>query len=287
VILVTGATGTIGQALVARLGELTTDFRAASRTGRGTRLVEHVQMDFAQPDSVTAALRAVDVLFLNSTQVPDMAVLQGAVVEAARRAEVRHIVKVSGGTPITGPDKPSWVGRSHAEIEARIVASGIDWTFLRPAYFMQNLLRLSPSISRGTLPVPLADQRLAIVDARDIAAVAAAILIDPTPHAGRIYDITGPEALDFATVADRLSQVVGTRIVHVAPPLDAVVAQLAASGAPTWQQRHLREAMSIFAIDPRAARVSDAVVRITARPPRSLERFVTDHRDAIHQGRLP
>jgi uncharacterized protein YbjT (DUF2867 family) len=281
VILVTGATGTIGQALVTRLGELGAEFRAASRADTDSSAAAYVRMDFAEPDSVATALRDVDVLFLNSTQLPDMAALQGGVVEAARRAGVRHIVKVSGGSTITGRDKPSWVGRSHAEIEAQVVASGIDWTFLRPAYFMQNLLRFSAAIGQGTLPVPIADQRLAIVDARDIAAVAAEILVAPARHAGRVYDITGPAAVDFATVADCLSRLLGSPVAHVSPPLEAFIAQMAAAGAPEWQQRHLTETMSIFAVDPLVAHVSDTVTRVTGRPPTGLDRFVTDYRDVL------
>lgn len=278
-ILVTGATGVIGRIVVARLGERDVEFRAASRNGgREDPVPNFVAMDFADPASVAAAVKGVDVVLLNSSQQPDMAVLQGNVVDAARRAGVRHIVKVSGGNAFTGPDKPTWVGRAHAQIEARIVASGLGWTFLRPRYFTQNLLGLAGAIGEGTLPMPLTDQRLAPVDARDIADAAVAILTSPGEHRGRVYDLTGPESLTFDDIAGRLSDALGTTVIHVAPPLEAVVARLAAAGAPEWQQRHLAEAMTLFAADGSVAAVTDDVERITGRPAISVERFIADHR---------
>lgn len=281
-LLITGATGSIGRALVARLGRQDAAFRTASRnSGHGQAIANHVTMDFAEPGSVAAALRDVDVVFLNSSQHPDMAALQGAVVDAARQAGVRHIVKVSGGSAFTGPDSPSWVGRAHAEIEARITSSDMGWTFLRPRYFMQNLLNLTGPISEGKLPVPLTDQRLAPVDVRDIADSAATILTSPGDHNARVYDLSGPESLTFGDLAKRLSDLLGTSITHISPPLQAVVTALADAGAPEWQQRHITEAMTIFATDGSVADVSPDVERITGRPAITLDRFVTDHKAAF------
>lgn len=285
-ILVTGATGTIGRALVERLDRRDVAFRAASRNREHEH--EHaatnlVAMDFAEPASIAAAMRDVDVVFLNSSQHPDMVELQGNVVDAARRAGVRHIVKVSGGNAFTGPDKPTWVGRAHAQVEAGIVESGMGWTFLRPRYFTQNLLVLAARISGGTLPVPLTHQRLAPVDTRDIAEAAAVILTSPSKHDGRVYDLSGPESLTFDEIADRLSGVLGRKVTHVAPPLEAVVAGLADAGVPEWLRRNLAEGMTIFANDPSVAGVSADIERITGRPAAPVDRFIVDHKAAFEQ----
>ncbi|MEY9856142.1 NAD(P)H dehydrogenase (quinone) [Catenulispora sp. GAS73] len=285
VILITGATGSIGRALTARLGgRADVEFRTATRDSGAKRAANHVTMDFADAASVAAALRDVDVVFLNSSQHPDMAALQGTVVEAAREAGVRHIVKVSSGNAFTGPDKPSWVGRAHADVEARIAASGMGWTFLRPRYFMQNLLGLAGPISAGTLPVALADERLAPVDVRDIADVAATILTSPDEHDARVYDLSGPESLTFGDVAKHLTDVLGTPVAHVTPTLQALVASLADAGAPGWQQLHIVEGMTIFATDGSVAEVSPDVELVTGHPAITIERFITDHKAAFAAG---
>lgn len=240
-------------------------------------------MDFADPDSVAAAVRGADVVFLNSSQHPDMAALQGNVVDAAAKAGVRHIVKLSAGDAFMGPDKDTWVGRAHAAVEARIATSDLGWTILRPRYFLQNLLGLAGRIGKGTLPIPLTTQRIAPVDVRDIADVAATILAAPKEHDSRTYDLSGPESMTFGEIADRLSAVLGRSVTHAAPPLQSVVAALAEQGTPEWIQRHIAESMTIFATDPSVAGVSGDVELVTGRAPIPFDRFVSDHKAAFEK----
>jgi uncharacterized protein YbjT (DUF2867 family) len=252
------------------------DPQVLGTTGNGT-----VRIDFSDRGSIAVGLEGIKRLFLNSGQHPEMASMQGNVVSAARAANVEHIVKVSGGSAVTGADKPSWAGRAHAFVEQEIIDSGIAYTFLRPNYFMQNLLNLAAPIKSGKLPFPLADQRMAIVDARDIGAVAATVLADPSGHAGAVYEITGPEALSLADVAARLSRVAGHDVQHITTPLEATRETMKAAGAPDWLQQHFGEVITIFGSDPTVADVSDAVQRLTGRAPRTVEQFLGDHVDAF------
>jgi uncharacterized protein YbjT (DUF2867 family) len=277
-ILVTGATGTIGPSVVAGLIDGGMEFRATTR--RDALLGSEqflVRMDLADRDSVVAALAGVDVVFLNSSQHPEMAAHQGGLIDAAAETGVRHIVKVSAGSAATGPDKPSWVGRAHAAIEARLEASGLGWTVLRPNYFMQNLLGLAPAISEGTLPMALDEHRLAPVDARDIAAAATAVLRDPLPHHARVYEMTGPESLTPADIADGLSAGVGRRVAHVRLTLEELRAGAARAGAPEWIGQHVVELMDLYARDESVGAVSPDVERLIGRAPSSLAKFVADH----------
>jgi NAD(P)H dehydrogenase (quinone) len=281
-LFITGATGTIGRAVVEELAAGGADYRLCSRDPATIgALAEQghpgAVADFGDPASLAAAIDGAGVVFLLSSQHPDQATLQGNVVDAARDAGVRHIVKVSGGSAVTGASTGSFVGALHARTEQQIVDSGMAWTFLRPNYFMQNLLNLADPIRHGKLPVPLPDQRMAIVDARDVGAVAAAILRDPEPHAGKAYDITGAEALDFAEIADRLGAVVGHDVTHVAPPVEGAVKALEAKGAPEWLQRHFAEIMMIFGSDESVATPTSVVQDLTGRPPRGIEDFAADH----------
>lgn len=277
-ILVTGATGTIGRSAVRELAACGIPFRATTRgdvSAVGT--ASAVQMDLADRESVATALAGADVVFLNSSQHPEMAAHQCGLVDAAAAAGVRHVVKVSAGSAATGEDKPSWVGRAHAVIEARLADSGMGWTFLRPNYFMQNLLGLAPAIAGGTLPMALDEQRLAPVDARDIAAVAATVLRDPLRHHARVYELTGPEALAPADIADRLSAGVGRPVAHVRPTLEDLRDGAVRAGAPAWIAQHVVELMALYARDGSAGVVSHDVERVSGRAPRSLAAFVADH----------
>jgi NAD(P)H dehydrogenase (quinone) len=285
-LFITGATGTIGKALVEELATAGADYRICSRDPeKVAALGEGGQpgavADFADPASLDAAMDGASVVFLLSSQHPDQATLQGNVVTAAKNAGVRHIVKVSGGSAVTGPSTGSFVGAMHAQTEQQIVDSGLAWTFLRPNYFMQNFLSLAEPIRNGKLPVPLPDQRMAIVDARDVGAVAAAILRDPDPHAGKAYDVTGPESLDFAEIARRLGAALGHDVTHVAPPVEAAVEGLKAKGAPEWLQRHVAEIMVIFGSDESVAQPTSVVQDLTGRPPRGIEDFAADHASAL------
>jgi NAD(P)H dehydrogenase (quinone) len=285
-ILVTGATGNIGRAAVEALSGQQTGLRLSSRSREKLeqlRATGHdaVEIDFADPATIDGALDGVEVLLLLSAQHPQQSDLQGNVVSAAARAGVRHIVKVSGGSAVTGKDTASFVGRSHWEIEQHIAGSGVAHTFLRPNYLMQNLLNLAGPIAAGKLPLPLGDARMAIVDAADVGAVAAAILADPDPHAGKTYDLTGPEALAFGDVAQRLTNALGTPVVHVSPPVDAAVDALKANGAPDWLQQHFREIMGIFASDPSVGEVTAVVEHVTGRPATSVDDFIARHAAAF------
>jgi uncharacterized protein YbjT (DUF2867 family) len=278
-ILVTGATGMIGRTLVGQLDEQDVAFRATSRSRDQENSIPHlVTMDFADPASIAEALDGTDVVFLNTAQHPDMAALQGNVVDVAKGAGVGHIVKLSAGNAFVGHDSRSWVGRAHTEIEDQIFESGLGWTILRPRFFMQNLLGFAGPISEGTLPMPLPDQHIAPVDTRDIAAVAAAVLTAPGDHDERIYDLSGPESVSFDDLAQRFSDTLGTNVTHVSPPLSSVAAAAAATGAPEWMQRHRMEGMEIHLTDGTVGEVSPDVERVTGRRATDVDTFIADHK---------
>ncbi|NYI77679.1 uncharacterized protein YbjT (DUF2867 family) [Nocardioides panzhihuensis] len=255
-----------------------TPFRATTRqeslVGSDPSLV---RMELGDRDSVVAALKGVETVFLNSSQHPEMAAHQSGLIDAAAQAGVRHVVKVSAGSAATGRDKPSWVGRAHAEIEAHLERSGLGSTILRPNYFMQNLLGLAPAIVAGKLPMALQEHRLALVDARDIAAVAAAVLRNPDAHRGRSYEVTGPESLTPADIADLISAGLGKRVNHAPLTLEELRASATRSGAPEWIQRHVVELMDIYARDDSVGLVSHDVELVTGHAPVGLAKFVDDH----------
>lgn len=222
-ILVTGATGQNGSEVVRRLSARGVPVRALVRSvAKAAGLaalprVEIVEGDMLRPETLSEALRGVDRAMLISSADPAMLEVQSNFIEAARKAGVRHVVKLSGILPEL--DSPFRFARMHGEVERRLEASGMAFTHLRPGEFMQSYFRQVPSIvHQGAIFLPMEEAKIASIDIGDIAEVAAAILTSEG-HEGKIYPLTGPEALTMAEVAERLSAVLGKsiRYVNVAP----------------------------------------------------------------------
>jgi uncharacterized protein YbjT (DUF2867 family) len=132
------------------------------------------------------------------------------VVGSAVRARAGHVVKI---TSTASADSPIARRRGQAEIERGLVGSGLGYTPLRNNAYMQNLLMAAPSIgTTSSFGSSAADGRVGMIDARDVAAVAAEIAVSPAPHAAKTYWPTGPERLSYADVADVLSKVLGRTI---------------------------------------------------------------------------
>jgi uncharacterized protein YbjT (DUF2867 family) len=232
--------------------------------------VEIVEGDMARPETLAAALRGVDRAMLISSSDPAMLDVQSNFIEAARKAGVQHVVKLSGIMP--EPDSPFRFARMHAEIERRLEASGMAFTHLRAGEFMPAYFRQAPSIvAKGALFLPMENAKIASIDVGDIAEVAAAVLTG-SGHEGKIYPLTGPEALTMAEVAEKLSTVTGKtiRYVNVAPE-DAKRAQLGA-GMPPYMADALAE---LFAERRKGkeAQVSPVVQMILGRRPTSFDEF--------------
>ena len=241
VALLTGATGASGSAVLREFGRNHVAVRALVRNARKAeelvRLpgVEIVIGDMLLPDSLGAALDGVDRALMISSAEPAMLETQCRFVDAAKRAGVRHIVKFSGKESSIGFDPMRFrFTRMHEQIEDYLEASGVAWTHLRPSQFMQVYLREAPTIvTKRALFLPLENVRLAPIDLDDIAKVAFAVLRGGG-HEGRSYEMTGPESLTMAEIAERISVAIGktVRYVNVAPTERRQA--LLASGMPTY-----------------------------------------------------
>jgi (4-alkanoyl-5-oxo-2,5-dihydrofuran-3-yl)methyl phosphate reductase len=221
-ILVTGATGTVGRAL---LDVLATDHpdipvRAMTRRPESADLPAHVEVvggDLGDPASLGKALVGVDRVFLLSSG-PEGPAQDRNLVAAAQEAGVSHIVKLSAinaGDDLAEDPIAAW----HREGEDAIRAGGIAWTFLRPNGFMSNALSWAPTVaSHDTVYHPYADGRLAPIDPRDIAGAAATVLTAPG-HDGQAYPLSGPESLGPAAEVAILGEVLGrpVRYVEITP----------------------------------------------------------------------
>lgn len=218
-ILVTGATGTVGRVLVDQLVAAEVPVRALSRRAVANLpdAVDVVPGDLNDRSSIAAALRGVDRVFLLSTG-PDIPVHDANVVLEATRAGVSHVVKLSSGR--TGDDTatdpiPSW----HRHGEQALRDSGLAWTILGPLGFMANALHWARSIrNQNSVFASYSHGRIAVIDEHDIASVAATVLTSDG-HDGQTYLLSGPEALTPAEMTAILADVLGRplRFVEVEP----------------------------------------------------------------------
>jgi len=286
-ILVIGSTGTVGKEIIRELAARKADFRALVRKKSDAEKLnaEGIQTaigDYAQPESVRAALKGVDRLYLLSPVVLQMTEYEGSVVDAAKNAGVQHIVKHS----VMGADSrsPVTLFQWHAAVEEKIKASGVPYTLLRPNTFMQNLAKFyGKSIAKdGVFYDSLEDGQVSYVDTRDIGAVAAVVLTEDG-HEGRTYEITGSEALSNTQIADHLSAVLAKKVTYQSISDETMRQGMLSSGTPDWAADYL---VALYQLERlgKAATVMDTVEQVTGRKPRMMAGYLQENKAAFQTG---
>jgi NAD(P)H dehydrogenase (quinone) len=279
VILVTGATGSIGRHLVKRLRDQQVPFRALVRSqDKGWELgCDFAVGDFDDAGSIVRALRDTDRLFLNTGgAVPadgdqPMVRQQEAAIDAAVEAGVSQVVKISvwgareDGRLATG---------AHWRIEQHLKASGLAWSALQPSGFMQNFLTGAGSFTTGGKLIDgYGGGAVSYIDCYDIAACAAVLLTGPVRDA-ESFVLTGPEPLTYADITERLSTILGHPVGYVTLPPGKLAATLKARGLPTQFADDVAALGSEVAEGSLAA-TTPAVRDLTGRAPRAFDQFMT------------
>lgn len=277
-ILVTGATGNVGRAVVAALRSRGLGVRAAATSVAGVHRVlgdevDAVALDLRRRGSWSAALAGCRALFL--LRPPAIADAKGVVnpfVDAARANGVAQIVFLS----VAGADRNPLL--PHYAIERHLQAADDRWTILRPGFFAQNLgdAYLRDIRDDDRLYVPAGRGRAAFVDVRDVGEVAAQTLLEPRAHRGRAYLLTGPRAESFDDAARLLSTALGRRIRYEPASIVGYARHLHRQGLPLGQiavQTLLHLGLRLG----QAARVDPTLAQLLGRAPRSLADYVRDH----------
>ncbi len=278
-ILLTGATGTTGSATVAQLRRTGHPFRIMSRDVERARAqfghdLDYVEGDFARPETLDAAFAGIETLSLLCAFSEGMVELELNAVEAAVRAGIRRIVKMSAIG--AAPDAPTTIRRWHGVIERRIDESGIPRTHLWPNAFMQNFRRFAPLIrERGAFYAPLGDARVSLVEIEDVAAVTVAALAEDG-HEGETYEITGPEAISYAECAAILSEELGRQVRYVSVSDEEARAALVEAGIGPEAAQALVEIDGLFR-EGFGAPVTDVVERVTGRSARDFRTFAREN----------
>ncbi|WP_369068651.1 NAD(P)H-binding protein [Kineococcus terrestris] len=287
-VLVTGATGDVGTALVDELTRLGTPFRVLARRpgqvrGFTERGVDAVEGSFEDPAGLREALRGCEQLFLNTPPSPHQFRWNRDAVDAAVAAGVRHVVKVSASD--ANPRSAIPWARDHALADEHLRRSGLAHTVLRAGAFTKNLLVEAAAVRRGWLPQTSGHGATAWVDVADVAAVAARVLTDPavrggTGEDGRTYLLTGDRPLSYPEVAEVLTQVLGHRVRYLHVPAPLFHGVLRASGVPAWQARGLVHQFVdvVRRGHDGGRRCSDDVLDLLGRPARTVADFAREHR---------
>lgn len=283
-ILITGATGNVGAEVVKQLIERGVPFRAMVRHPKDVEAlaqhegVETVIGDFNDEQSVADTLAGIERAFLLTPSSERAETQQTTFVELAAQAGVKHIVKQSQWAADAA--SPVRFLRYHAAVEQKIQDAGLAYTFLRPNLFMQGLLGFRDTIvQQDKFFAAVGEAKVSVVDTRDIAAVAAAALIEEG-HTGKIYNLTGPEALSHQEIAQKLSDALGRSVQFIDVPPEAMHDTLLQVGFPTWQAEGLIEDYAHYARGE-AAVITDDSKEATGQTPRSFAAFASDYTAAF------
>lgn len=279
-ILVTGATGTVGRHVVAELAARGVSFRVLSRFAAKARSllgpdIDVVEGDLADPASLGSAFTGTTALFLATNMDPKAVGWHENALRAAQEAGVQHVVRLS---QLAAHRKSRLqAARWHAEINEALARSGLSFTILAPHYFMSNTLAAAGSLrAEGVFYGHSGEGKVAVVDPRDIAAVAAAVMVAPAAYVGKELVITGPQALSGAEMADVMSRVLEMQVRYVDIDGAAYRQEMIEAGYPPWLADDLVTMAATFARGL-GAQVLPTVQQVTGRPARTFETFMRDH----------
>jgi len=280
-ILVTGATGNTGRAVVDALvghgARVRAMVRAEADRGKLRPEVEGVVADFEDSAAIGAALDGAERAYLVTPSSEQAEEQQKRFAELAAKAGTRHLVVLSQ----LGAQEHSPVRflRYHGAVEQHVRDLGMGFTFLRPNLYFQGLLTFAGSIAaEGSFYAPIGDATVSAVDVRDIAAVAAVVLTE-SGHEDATYTLTGPKAITHAQIAAALTAALGRTVTFIDVPPEAFAASIRQL-LPPWQVDGLLEDYAHYRRGEAAA-VSPAVEEITGTAPHGIDQFARDYAAAF------
>jgi uncharacterized protein YbjT (DUF2867 family) len=273
-ILVTGATGNVGRLVVDHLLAAGAPVRALTTNPKKAALpagVEVCEGYIGRPVTLPAALAGVEKMYL----APHPRTVR-EVVRLAKEAGVRYIVDLSSSTADEeqAGDPSRWY---YYAIERAVEESGLPWTHLRPGEFMTNTLEWAEQIrTTGVVRAPHARAATAMIDLDDIAAVAARALLEEG-HAGKRYELTGPEAIRRADLARQIGEAIGREIRFEEQTREEALEALSQTG-DEWAAWYV-DGLAQLVDHPQ--RTAPTVEQITGRPATTFAQWAVRHAAAF------
>jgi uncharacterized protein YbjT (DUF2867 family) len=279
-ILVTGASGNVGKAVLQEVAKSGAKHRAMYRSAvEATKAppgTEPVIADFAKKDTLATALRSVASVYLVCSPVPELVELESNMIEACAAGGVKHVMLNSAmGASDYDKSFPSW----HRKVEDKLKGTRLSYTILRPNSFHQNVVAFfAPSIrTQGAFYSSMGAARVSFLDVRDIAVVAAKALAGGE-HSGKTYELNGPEALSYAEVAEKISRPAGRAVQYVDIPQEAQRKAMMEQGMPKWQVTALLQLQEYYT-GGKGGSVDGLLQQLLGRAPITMDQFLAEFAD--------
>jgi uncharacterized protein YbjT (DUF2867 family) len=277
-ILITGASGSVGKVVLAEVARSGQKHRAMYRSkeeaAKAPAGTETVIVDFADKTSLVAAMRGVESVYLVCSPIPDLVRLESNAIEACEAAGVRRVVLNSAlGAGDYPKSFPSW----HRKVEDKLKSTKMAYCILRPNSFMQNVLTYyAPSIrAEGAFYGAMGNARTSYLDVRDIAVVASKAL-QGGQHDAQTYELNGPEALTYAEVAEKISRHAGISAKYVDIPAEAQRKAMLDQGMPEWQVTALLDLQEYYT-GGKGRTLDGLLERLLGRPPARMDAFLQEY----------
>ncbi|HKV64366.1 MAG TPA: SDR family oxidoreductase [Candidatus Acidoferrum sp.] len=275
-ILITGASGSVGKAVLQeaiRTGSNVRGmFRSKEEAAKAPSRCEAVLADYADKQSLRKALEGVSSVYVVCSPIPQLVQLESNMIDACKESGVQHVVLNSAlGAGDYDKSFPSW----HRKVEDKLKATALSYAILRPNGFLQNIVTYNaPSIrAQGAFYAAMGDAKVSYLDVGNIAMVAVKAL-QGGPHAGKIYELNGPEAISNRELAARISKVTGQTVTFVDIPETAQRDAMLGLGMPEWQVTALLELQQYYK-QGGAARTDNLLQTLIGRPPVTLDQYLT------------
>jgi len=281
-VLITGATGNVGMSVINSLSqydhhlELYAGVRDLNRDKANFLLnykIKFLQFDFTDLESYLPAIEGCDIIFLlRPPQLSEVEKYFKPLIDVCIKVKVKHIVFLS----VQGVEKSKII--PHHKIENLIVDSRISYTFLRPAYFMQNFTTTlhSDLLNKKLIYLPAGKAKFTLIDVRDIGSVSAIVLTNISQHVNKSYELTSNEKLTFSEMANKLSSHLGIKIRFISPNLIQYFFTKRKEKVPTM----LILVMIMLHYFPRFQKelqITKWVEEITGKKPITFDQFINDN----------
>ena len=274
-ILITGASGSVGKAVLQEASRKGSKFRAMFRSkqeaAKAPAGCETVLADYSDKQSLRNALEGVTSIYVVCSPIPQLVELEGNVLGVCKESGVEHVVLNSAlGAGDFPKSFPSW----HRKVEDKLKATGMSYTILRPNGFLQNIVAFNaPSIrAQGAFYAAMGDAKVSYLDIGDIAVVAVKAL-QGGAHSGKTYELNGPEAISNHELAKRISRITGRAVNYVDIPETAQREAMLALGMPEWQVTALLELQQYYK-QGGGAKTDGLLQSLIERPPVSLDQYL-------------
>jgi uncharacterized protein YbjT (DUF2867 family) len=275
-ILITGASGSVGKAVLQQAmrkeSKVRAMYRSKEEAAKAPSGCEAVLADYADKQSLRKALDGVNSVYVVCSPIPQLVELESNVLDACKQAGVKHVVLNSAlGAGDYPKSYPGW----HRKVEDKLKGTGLSFTILRPNGFLQNIVAFNAASIRaqGAFYAAMGDAKVSYLDVGDIAVVAVKAL-QGGAHAAKTYELNGPEAISNQELAKRISRVAGRAVNYVDIPESAQREAMLGMGMPDWQVTALLELQQYYK-QGGGAKTDGLLESLIERPPVTLDQYLT------------